>query len=99
MWTASDVPNSLEAGKPLEREDMAELVAYFARSAANAADGGFDGIEIHAAHGYLLQEFLSPRHALRRSALALEVARVGDALVPRWADRAISDGHLAGRRL
>lgn len=61
VWTASDVPNSLEAGKPMSRDDMAELVEYFARSAANAAEGGFDGIEIHAAHGYLLQEFLSPR--------------------------------------
>jgi len=61
VWTASDVPNSLEAGKPMSREDMDDLLAHFERSAANAAEAGFDGIEIHAAHGYLLQEFLSPR--------------------------------------
>ncbi|MFM8410859.1 MAG: FAD-dependent oxidoreductase [Alphaproteobacteria bacterium] len=68
VWTASDVPNSLEAGKPMSREDMDDLVAHFARSAANAAEGGFDGIEIHAAHGYLLQEFLSPRSNRRDDA-------------------------------
>jgi 2,4-dienoyl-CoA reductase-like NADH-dependent reductase (Old Yellow Enzyme family) len=61
VWAASDVANSFEAPKPLERHEIAELVDFFARSAGNAARGGFDGVEIHAAHGYLLQEFLSPR--------------------------------------
>jgi 2,4-dienoyl-CoA reductase-like NADH-dependent reductase (Old Yellow Enzyme family) len=60
-WAPSDVANSLEAPKVLERHEIAELVAAFARSAANAAAGGFQGIEIHGAHGYLIHEFLSPR--------------------------------------
>ena len=57
----SHVPNYNEAPKPLERHEIAELVDHFARSARNAVAGGFDGIEIHAAHGYLIQEFLSPK--------------------------------------
>ncbi|HZR80472.1 MAG TPA: FAD-dependent oxidoreductase [Candidatus Binatia bacterium] len=61
VWSASDVANSFEAPKVLERHEIAEVVEHFGRSARNAAAGGFDGIEIHAAHGYLLQEFLSPR--------------------------------------
>ncbi|HVN87793.1 MAG TPA: FAD-dependent oxidoreductase [Candidatus Binatia bacterium] len=64
-WTPSGVVNSTEAPKVLERHEIAELVEYFARSAHNAAAGGFDGIEIHAAHGYLIHEFLSPRSNLR----------------------------------
>ncbi len=60
-WAPSAVANSTEAPKVLEKSEIRELVDYFARSAANAAAGGFDGIEIHAAHGYLLHEFLSPR--------------------------------------
>jgi len=57
----SDVANHNEAPKQLERHEIRELVDAFARSAANAARGGFDGIEVHGAHGYLIHEFLSPR--------------------------------------
>src|SRR5262245_24866683 len=60
-WAPSVVANSIEAPKALEVDDIRELVDHFARSAANAAAGGFDGIELHAAHGYLVHEFLSPR--------------------------------------
>jgi 2,4-dienoyl-CoA reductase (NADPH2) len=60
VWTPSHVVNNLEAPTPLEAADIAELVAYFARSARNAVRGGFDGVEIHGAHGYLIHEFLSP---------------------------------------
>ena len=60
-WAASDVANYLEPPKPIELHEIREIVAAFARSARNAVDGGFDGIEVHAAHGYLIHEFLSPR--------------------------------------
>jgi len=62
VWAASDVANSpFEGPAPMSRAQIAEVVAHFARSAANAAAGGFDGIEVHGAHGYLLHDFLSPR--------------------------------------
>lgn len=65
VWAASDVANHMEAPKPIERHEMREVVEHFARSARHAADGGFDGIEVHAAHGYLLHEFFSPKHNRR----------------------------------
>jgi 2,4-dienoyl-CoA reductase-like NADH-dependent reductase (Old Yellow Enzyme family) len=64
-WAPSAVANSLEAPKALEEHEIAELIEHFARSAANAAAGGFDGIEVHGAHGYLIHEFLSPKHNRR----------------------------------
>jgi 2,4-dienoyl-CoA reductase-like NADH-dependent reductase (Old Yellow Enzyme family) len=67
-WAPSDVANSLEPPKPLELDEIAEVVEHFARSARHAAAGGFDGIEIHGAHGYLIHEFLSPRHNRRSDA-------------------------------
>ena len=67
-WAPSDVANSLEPPKPLEAGEIAELVDHFALSARHAAAGGFDGVEIHAAHGYLIHEFLSPRHNRRTDA-------------------------------
>lgn len=45
--------------KAMTAEDIATAVAGFARAAALARDAGFDGVEIHAANGYLLDQFLS----------------------------------------
>jgi anthraniloyl-CoA monooxygenase len=42
------------------RPDLDEVVADFVSAAARAVDAGFDLIEVHAAHGYLLSSFLSP---------------------------------------
>lgn len=41
--------------------DFKAVIAKFARSAVLAQSAGFDGVEIHAAHGYLLSSALSPR--------------------------------------
>jgi 2,4-dienoyl-CoA reductase-like NADH-dependent reductase (Old Yellow Enzyme family) len=68
VWAPSDVANHMEAPKALERHEIAEVVEHFARSARHAAAGGFQGIEIHGAHGYLIHEFLSPRSNRRTDA-------------------------------
>ena len=44
-------------GKAMSEEDIADTVAAFARAAADAKRLGFDTIEIHGAHGYLIDEF------------------------------------------
>jgi 2,4-dienoyl-CoA reductase-like NADH-dependent reductase (Old Yellow Enzyme family) len=59
------VGSPIEAEGPLGRTmsdaDIADVIASFGRAAADAVTIGADGIEIHAAHGYLIDQFLWPR--------------------------------------
>jgi N-ethylmaleimide reductase len=45
---------------PLTTGGVKEVVAEFAEAASNAIQAGFDGIELHGANGYLLEQFLNP---------------------------------------
>jgi 2,4-dienoyl-CoA reductase-like NADH-dependent reductase (Old Yellow Enzyme family) len=97
-WAPSAVP--LDLGKLSKRfavprmmtEDLiAEVIARFARSAQLGEQAGFTGVEIHAAHGYLLNQFLSPLTNQRtdqwggslenRARLLLEIVRAVRAVV------------------
>ncbi|KLV08453.1 alkene reductase [Photobacterium ganghwense] len=44
--------------KPATKTEIEQLVADYAQAAANAIDAGFDGVEIHGANGYLIDQFL-----------------------------------------
>ncbi len=46
--------------KEMTAHDIGELVATFAEAARRAKSAGFDGVQIHSAHGYFLSQFLSP---------------------------------------
>lgn len=99
-----------EGGKPhdepraLETEEIAGVVEGYVTAARNALDAGLDGIEVHAANGYLLHQFLDPTVNLRkdgyggspsnRARLVVEVVRAVAAEI--GADRVglrLSPGH------
>ena len=55
-------PSGAKVGRPLGNQGaIDEAIASFTRAATNAVRAGFDGIELHGAHGYLLDEFLWSR--------------------------------------
>lgn len=47
-----------EAPRAMTDADIARVIADFGRAAANAKEAGFDGVEIHGANGYLIDQFL-----------------------------------------
>ncbi len=51
--------------KELSAADIGNITDAFAQAAGRAREAGFDAVEIHAAHGYLLSQFMSPRYNRR----------------------------------
>lgn len=63
--SALPCPMIKEIPKALEMEEIQALRDKFIAAAAYAYQAGFDGVELHAAHGYLINQFLSPNCNLR----------------------------------
>jgi 2,4-dienoyl-CoA reductase-like NADH-dependent reductase (Old Yellow Enzyme family) len=87
-----EVTNETIVPEEMSHARIAETVAAFAAAAARARRAGFDCVEIHAAHGYLISQFLTPFENRRtddyggalanRARFALEVLRAVKAAVP-----------------
>lgn len=62
VWGVSGITDVSirEACKEMEIEDVQEVIDGFEATARNCKEGGFDGIELHGAHGYLINQFFSP---------------------------------------
>ncbi len=82
----SDIPfPGLAAPRELTAAELADIVEAFRAATRRAVDAGFDVVEVHAAHGYLIHEFLSPLPNARsdeyggsldnRSRLLLDIVR------------------------
>jgi 2,4-dienoyl-CoA reductase-like NADH-dependent reductase (Old Yellow Enzyme family) len=90
--------------RALETDELAGIVAAYKKAAENAKKAGFDGVEIHGANGYLLDQFLQSKTNLRtdnyggsvenRARLMLEVT---DAAIAVWGANRVGM-HLAPRR-
>lgn len=78
--------------RAMTEAEIEATIQHFATTARRAAEAGFDGVQVHAAHGYLLNQFLSPLTNRRedgwggslahRARLLIEVVRAVKAAVP-----------------
>ncbi|MEI7525864.1 MAG: alkene reductase [Mariniphaga sp.] len=60
MWTDQDGMKDFEVPKAMSAEELQKSIEEYAQSATLAVKAGFDGVELHAANGYLLEQFISP---------------------------------------
>jgi N-ethylmaleimide reductase len=65
MWTDSAMMQDFPVPKAMTAEDLITTKAEFVSAAKNAVEAGFDAVELHAANGYLLEQFLSPVSNIR----------------------------------
>jgi N-ethylmaleimide reductase len=65
MWTDSQLMQDFPTPKAMTAEDLKLTRAEFVTAAKNAMEAGFDGVELHGANGYLLEQFLSPVSNIR----------------------------------
>lgn len=66
MWTDSQGMQSFGMPTAMTQTDIDNTIQEFVQAAHNAIEAGFDGVEMHSANGYLLEQFLNP-HANTRS--------------------------------
>ena len=65
MWTDQQQLQDYPTPRALDTAELPALVEEFVTAARNALEAGFDGVELHAANGYLLNQFLSSNTNLR----------------------------------
>ncbi|MGF1834468.1 NADH:flavin oxidoreductase [Photobacterium sanguinicancri] len=67
IFSPSDVPEmgTKTQGKAMTKDEIDYIVEAFAQASRRAQESGFDGVEIHAAHTYLINQFLSPYYNRR----------------------------------
>lgn len=67
IWGASPIRNEVTGIMPVEisKDEIKYLVKSFGKAAQRVKKSGFDGVQIHAAHGYFLSQFLCPHYNKR----------------------------------
>ena len=66
MWTDAKQLQDFPVPKEMRVADLVGTKAEFVAAAKNAMQAGFDGVELHSANGYLLEQFLSPVSNIRK---------------------------------
>ena len=65
MWTDSKQLQDFPTPKAMTASDLQKTLNEYVIAAKNAISAGFDGVELHSANGYLLEQFLSPISNIR----------------------------------
>jgi N-ethylmaleimide reductase len=65
MWTDAEQLQDFQVPAEMTKDDLLKTKEEFVSASKNAVEAQFDGVELHAANGYLLEQFLSPVSNIR----------------------------------
>ncbi|MEO8256686.1 MAG: alkene reductase [Acidobacteriota bacterium] len=68
MWTDQEQMKPLPVPEAMTAADVATAIEEYAQAARNAVAAGFDGVELHGANGYLIEQFIRPNSNQRTDA-------------------------------
>ncbi|MBK7587004.1 MAG: alkene reductase [Bacteroidetes bacterium] len=68
MWTDSQAMQKTELPKEMTNNEIEQTIHEFVTASQNAIKSGFDGVEIHGANGYLIEQFLNNKTNIRTDA-------------------------------
>jgi N-ethylmaleimide reductase len=105
MWTDQQQMQDYPQPRAFETSELAALREEFVQAARNAREAGFDGVELHAANGYLLNQFLATNANRRTDGYGTDVAgrirfvvetvkAVADAIGADRTGLRVSPGHM-----
>jgi N-ethylmaleimide reductase len=99
MFTDQAGPQDMPAAEAMTEADIEAAVQGFVQAARNAIEAGFDGVELHGANGYLIEQFLAPSTNLREDDWGGDAAGRGRFLaeVARRVAKAIGAGRVGVR--
>lgn len=60
MYTDEQGPQPIPVPEAMSQKDITTALEEYVQAARNAVEAGFDGVELHAANGYLLEQFINP---------------------------------------
>jgi len=68
MWTDTEGMKPLPTPEAMSEDDVTTAISEYTKAALNAVAAGFDGIELHGANGYLIEQFIRPTSNQRSDA-------------------------------
>lgn len=75
IFTDSEGMKPYPLPQEMTEADIAQAIAHYVKAAQNAMAAGFDGVELHGANGYLIEQFLSPLSNQRQDGWGGSVAK------------------------
>ncbi len=66
MWTDTQAMQKTELPKEMTNDEIEQTINEFVTASQNAIKAGFDGVEIHGANGYLIEQFLNSETNIRK---------------------------------